>query len=87
MGRSAVVAMRWLVRTAATFPSTFDIGDPVWVAGNPGWVRAVTFTRGKVRYAVSIGDVGDLSTLHNVDSALVAPRQGESIDLGFDPYS
>lgn len=81
--------------------SQFEIGDPVVFeienpAGTPvaspstgalyGHVRAVTFTAGKVRYSILVGN--DVTTLHNVDSAFVRPWDGGLRRLfAFDNYS
>jgi len=70
------------------FTSQFNIGDPVNVANLDGNIRAVTFTTGKVRYAVSvILKDGQTSTFHNLDSILVTPREGERVEYKFDNYS
>ena len=79
----------------ATFPSAFDIGDPVNVtvqgSALAGHVRAVTFTSGKVRYSVSVpvdlDDPDTRTTLHNLDSAFVNERSGEKYTFDFDNYS
>lgn len=77
------------------FESQLDVGDPAWVvvqgqrlAGN---VRAVTFTAGKVRYAVQVQmseAPGDVTTFHNLDSVVVEPRpEGVKLDYFLDNYS
>jgi hypothetical protein len=73
------------VLLAALFPSLFDIGDPVWIESQgqrlAGHVRSVSFSAGKVRYAVQV----DGSTFRALDSILVTPRpEGEKLDYGFD---
>jgi hypothetical protein len=77
-----------------TFVCSFDLFDPVTVTvcGQeiPGWIRAVTFTYPKVRFAVIVDAYGDetYSTLHNIDSALVKARDGERLEgWAFDNYS
>ena len=75
-----------------TFESRHNVGEPVWVvvqgqrvAGN---VRAVTFTSGKVRYAVKVETAEGWTTLHNLESALIEVRpEGDYVDFGFDNYS
>lgn len=75
------------------FPSQFNIGDPVYLnlGGHqiPAAVRCVTFTQGKVRYALRVPDGNDgMTSVHNIDSCLVTPRpDGEKIDMPFDNYS
>ena len=82
------------------FPSAFDIGAPVYVdiqgARLLGYIRAVTFTRSKVRYAVKVYlsaeeeavESPGVTTLHNVDSALVTGREGHRREIAeFDNYS
>ena len=78
------------------FPSQFYIGDPVYVEAQgskiEGIIRTVTFTSGKVRYAVSVptdlDHVGEtMTTLHNLDSILVTAREGKHLELPFDNYS
>jgi hypothetical protein len=68
-----------------------QIGDPVYVhldGGDiPGHVRCITFTRGKVRFAVQVTTDGHPTTLHNVDSALLVAREGARLDMPFDLYS
>lgn len=62
------------------FPSTFDIGDPVYLLLGgyeiKGHVQTVTFATGKVLYAVAvlINTGKRVTTLHNLDSILVIPR-------------
>ena len=60
------------------FPCTLDIGDPclIKLQGHDikGHVRAVTFTAGKVRFAVRVSvtdEPGDVTSLHNIDSELL----------------
>jgi hypothetical protein len=69
---------------AALFPSLFDIGDPVWVEIQgqrlAGHVRSVSFSTGKVRYAVQV----EGSTFRAVDSVWVKPREGASVEYDFD---
>jgi hypothetical protein len=77
------------------FPSTFEIGDPVSISiqgvAIAGYIRAVTFTQGKVRYAVMVpidlDRPGDTTTFHNLDSAIISPRSGERLGMEFDNYS
>jgi len=76
------------------FPSRFDIGDPVYVELQgvkiEGVIRVVTFTTGKVRYAVVVPtdlDDNSTTTLHNLDSVLVTPREGSRVEFEFDNYS
>lgn len=80
----------------ADFPSQFDIGEPIFFeiqgAQVKGFVRTVTFTKGKVRYSLGLFESADnesagYSTIHNVDSVWVKPRQGDKVDLDFDNYS
>lgn len=76
-----------------TYESLFQIGECVILAANPtaltfGYIRAVTFTSSKVRYAIWIKDTS--TTLHNVDSAVVkpvGPNAEEIIDMPEDNYS
>lgn len=73
------------VLLAALFPSTFDIGDPVWIEIQgqrlAGHIRTVAFATGKVRYAVKVED----STFRAVDSVWVKPRpEGEKVEFEFD---
>jgi len=79
-------------RVAAILESQLDVGDPCWVEVQgqrlSGNVRAVTFTAGKVRYAVQVEDNGGPTTLHNLDSVLVGPREGgPKLDYFHDNYS
>lgn len=79
------------------FPSRFDIGDPVYVEAQghklEGIIRTVTFTNGKVRYSVRVPLDNDnvaetLTTLHNLDSIMVTPREGRKIQFeSVDNYS
>lgn len=94
--RQGVDALRKLLHPESTgFPSQFGIGDPVEVRiqGQSiiGHVRAVTFTAGKVRYAVqapvNADDPESLTTLHNLDSCVVFPGDGETIQYKMDNYS
>lgn len=81
------------IRIASIYESAFSIGDPVWVHVDgtrlAGHVRAVTFTTGKVRYAIKVGASVDVdTTFHNLDSMVVEPRpDGERVEFGFDNYS
>lgn len=68
-----------------TFPSRFDIGDPVTAFGLKGNIRIVAFTTGKVRYSIYL--LIEETTIHNIDSAYVEPREGEKIEFDFDNYS
>jgi len=77
----------------ADFPSQFDIGDPVFlVLGEheiPAYVRCVTFTAGKVRYALRV-PVGpeEMTSVHNVDSCCVTPRpDAVRLEMPMDNYS
>lgn len=63
-----------------------QIGSPVKAFGLDGYVRTVTFTAGKVRFAVWIIGEG-ITTMHNIDSCFVEPRDGDRLDFGFDNYS
>lgn len=78
------------VLLAAVFPSTFDIGDPVWVVTADGQiaghVRSVSFSTGKVRYAVQVlAPDGGGATLRAVDSALLVARpDGGHVEYGYD---
>ena len=82
-------------RVDAVFRSAFDIGYPCYVEVQgvrvQGHVRAVTFTTGKVRYAVRVAMDGDrpteCTTLHNLDSVLVTARDGERVFFDVDNYS
>jgi len=84
-----------LLRQAREFPSQFDVGDPVWVSLQgqrvAGHVRAATFTNGKVRYAVRCPLATEApeegTTLHNLDSILVIPRDGSRMVWDHDNYS
>lgn len=79
------------VLASALFPAAFDIGDPVRVRVNgsdlEGHVRSVSFTTGKVRYAVQLPDGGAPTTMWDLDSALVSPRPGPRVAFGYDPRS
>jgi hypothetical protein len=70
-------------------PSAFAIGDPVVVSTYggeiAGHVRAVTFSAGKVRYAVQTHGA-ETTTLYNVDSSFVKPWDGVPIHFEFDPF-
>ena len=75
-------------------PSEFDIGDPVFVVLTdedenevkiPAHVRVVFFTNAKVRY--SLRTLYNETTLHNIDSARVVPRDGRVVKWDFDNYS
>ena len=86
---------------SVSLPSQFNIGDPVYVSlqGHDiaGHIRAVLFTSGKARYAVTVPihqsgheaeDMESLTTLHNLDSILVRERPGASTMLfSVDNYS
>lgn len=63
-----------------------QIGSPVKAFGMDGYVRTITFTAGKVRFSVRLVEDG-FTTIHNVDSCYVIPRDGDRIDMGFDNYS
>lgn len=71
--------------------SAFRIGQRVKVAvivTMPifGYVRAITFTSSKVRYAVWVKEAE--TTLHNIDSAFVfSEPNAEIIDMPEDNYS
>lgn len=75
-------------------PAPFEVGDAVWVLLNgkeiPGWVRAVIFTAGNVRYSVRVpvaaGDL-NLTTLHRIEGQLLEPREAASMMFDYDPYS
>ena len=72
------------------FESLFAIGDRVKIAViqvSPifGYVRAVTFTSSKVRYAVWVQEAE--TTLHNIDSAFVERAEGTNIVMPEDNYS
>lgn len=62
-----------------------QIGSPVKAFGMDGYVRAVTFTAGKIRFSVRL--IPDNTTIHNIDSCYVEPRDGDRLDFGFDNYS
>lgn len=72
------------------FESAFNIGDSVLVTlggtAIPAYVRAVTFSTGKVRYSVVIDD-GSSMTLHNLDSVLVTKGTLTPASFGFDNYA
>jgi len=65
----------------------------------PRYVRAVTFSQSKVRYSVlvlgfyppdsKVLTEGMGTTLHNLDSTLLHPFEGEAemVEFGFDNYS
>lgn len=77
-------------RMSIQLTSSFAIGQRVHLnlqGGRlEGWVRAITFTSSKVRYAVRI--LGDETTLHNIDSAFVfSEPDAEIIDMPEDNYS
>ena len=70
--------------------SAYQIGQRVWIGlqGEKigGYIRAVTFTSSKVRYAVRVD--GEEITLHNIDSAVVfSEPDAEIIDMPEDNYS
>jgi hypothetical protein len=71
------------------YPSRYAIGEAVYfVVGavkHPAYIRAITFTNGKIRYTIYLKEVK--SSIHNVDSMLVEDRVGESIEFNFDNYS
>lgn len=77
------------------FPSNFGIGDLIYVKINdttliPGHIRCVIFSNMKVRYTVQIyldNNQDKLSSLHNIDSVLIVPRQGKKIEIELDNYS
>lgn len=51
-----------------------------------GYIRAITFTSSKVRYAVWIKEAE--TTIHNIDSAFVTSEpDAEIIDMPEDNYS
>lgn len=68
---------------------SYGIGDPVNVnledSVIAGHIRAVTFTSSKVRFAIRT--VADETTLHNIDSTFISPREGNTIEYGPDNYS
>lgn len=73
--------------------SAHDIGDPVFVRFEnegkmvqfEGHVRAITFSSGKVKYAVVTANGS--STFHGVDSVWVEPWYGgQPVDFSFDNY-
>lgn len=79
-------------RASTFYPSRFAIGERVklTVAPTPiyAYIRAITFTSGKVRYALYVKD--STTTLHNIDSAFVEPveeNQRDFIDFDFDNFS
>jgi hypothetical protein len=75
--------------------SRFQLGDPVVLncaqAGQVrGYIRATTFTEGKVRYSLYVQLApDDWTSLHNVDSALVFSDSSRSRlnTLPFDNFS
>lgn len=74
------------VENGYNFLSKFDIGDPCTLFGNlKGHIRTITFTTGKVRYSVFL--LIEETTIHNIDSAFIEPREGEKIEFDFDNYS
>jgi hypothetical protein len=82
---------REVTKAPETFVSKHGIGAPVWIEADgtkiAGHVRAVTFTSGKVRYAVSVLAWKSRTTLHNIDSIVVTERDGEPTKFPFDNYS
>lgn len=76
-----------------TFESAFGIGEKVEfrvIQATPmkAFVRAVTFTNAKVRYALFVSEAE--TTLHNVDSTFVhavTGRAAEFMEFGPDNYS
>ncbi|MGQ4893495.1 MAG: hypothetical protein ACP6IQ_02595 [Candidatus Njordarchaeia archaeon] len=85
-----------LTENHENFPSQFGIGDPVKIKINDieisGWIRAVLFTNGKVRYCVRIkvNEEYDESytTFHNIDSVFVVSNpEGEKMEWIFDNHS
>jgi hypothetical protein len=77
------------------FESAFNIGDAVCVElggkSLEGHIRAVTFSTGKVRYAVYLNCGRDMeedcTTVHNIDSWFVSARPGYAIKFGHDNYA
>jgi len=75
-------------------PAPFEVGEAVWVilGGKelPGWIRAVIFAAGNVRYSVRVpvgaGDL-NLTTLHRIEGQLLEPREAPSMRFDYDPYS
>lgn len=62
-----------------------QLGSPVKAFGMDGYVRAVIFSMGKTRFSVRL--IPDNTTIHNIDSCYVEPRDGDRIDMGMDNYS
>ena len=76
------------------YTSRFEIGEAVFLSIHgeseiyriPCHIRTITFTNMKVRYSLFLD--GPESTLHNVDSILVAPRESNKLmNFGDDNYS
>ena len=73
------------------YPSRFEIGESVVLSlnnyGIPCYIRAVTFTNGKVRYSLYVKN--DKTTIHNVDSYFVNEDvdSKENVKFDFDNYS
>lgn len=76
------------------YESLFSIGERVRITviqTRPiyGYIRAITFTSSKVRYAVWIKEAE--TTLHNIDSAFVNAVESENehaiIEMPEDNYS
>lgn len=75
------------------YPSRYKIGSQVMLRfGNVEisecYIRTVTFTNGKVRYAVKLMNDGLNTTIHNIDSAFViGVTDPKFIEFEFDNYS
>ena len=72
-----------ILKLSALLESSMDIGDACIVKmGNEnveGYIRAVTFTNAKVRYAVRVYLENNVTTtLHNLDSILVEKDEGRA---------
>ena len=65
-----------------------QLGSPVRVFGMEGYIRAIIITITKVRFSVRVLAIdGSYTTMHNIDSIYIEPRDGDRIDMGEDNYS
>jgi hypothetical protein len=69
----------------ALFNSRYDIGDPIEVFNMKGYIRHVLHTNNKVRYNIFL--LIEETTIYNVDSHFVEPRQGDKFNFGKDNNS
>lgn len=82
---SAVLSENERLKSKGEFTSKFAIGDPVFFLGHAGWIRAITFSKSKVRYFIFLDELK--ATIPDIDSALVDPGMGDPMEFEEDCLS